>query len=282
MRVAMPKLTNQSRKSAVVPAVHANPGVEHWYRTQLDGIVQQAHSELTTIAVEALAVRAQYASDAEPSLRQTTHLQKTLKRWADKWGTRFDKMSDDLAKRFATKNFDTSQVAMRTAFKRAGFTVAFKPTRASLNAYKAVVAENVNLIKSIPSQYLTNVQSAVWASVNRGGDMGALSKQLTREYGSTLKRAAIIARDQNNKAKAVIESTRRLELGITRAVWQHSSGGKIPRPTHVAMDGKVFDLKKGMYDSAEQANVLPGQLINCRCTSRAIIPGFNDLDGETL
>jgi SPP1 gp7 family putative phage head morphogenesis protein len=195
-----------------------------------------------------------------------------LAKWAKKWTGRFDRMSLSLAKKFTGRAFQATEFSMRAAFKRAGFVVEFKPTRASLQAYRAVAAENVGLIKSIPTEYLTDVQAKVWESVKSGADMSTLSQGLRETYDVTTKRAALIARDQNNKAKAVIENTRRQQLGIKQAIWQHSHAGKVPRPTHVRMNGKTFDLDKGMYDSHEKKYVWPGQLINCRCTSRAIIP----------
>ena len=94
----------------------------------------------------------------------------------------------------------------------------------------------------------------------------------------TRDRAATIARDQNNKAKATIERTRRQELGITHAIWQHSAGGKVPRATHIAMSGKPYLISEGMYDSAVGRYVWPGTEINCRCTSRAIIPAFETFE----
>ena len=264
------------RTVKTVPAIHASAATEAWYKSELQGIVLEAHLDLTRIVhghiIERTLAVAPLAMDAGP----TDRLDAQLKAWAKKWQIHFDKVSVTLARKFAKKNFSVTEVAMQAALKKAGFTVQFKPTRASLEAYKAVAAENVNLIKSIPAKYLTGVQSAVWASVNRGADMAQLSAKLRDEYGSTVERAALIARDQNNKAKATIEGTRRLQLGITEAIWQHSAGGREPRPTHVAMNGKVFKLKEGLYDSDEQAYVLPGVLINCRCTSRAVIPGLEE------
>jgi hypothetical protein len=40
------------------------------------------------------------------------------------------------------------------------------------------------------------------------------------------------------------------------------------------MDGKVYDITKGMWDKVERRFVFPGELISCRCTSRPIVPGF--------
>jgi uncharacterized protein with gpF-like domain len=165
---------------------------------------------------------------------------------------------------------------MQASLKNAGFAVPFKQTDAMRHGYAAVVAENVSLIKSIPTQYLGDVQKQVWKSVQSGHDLATLTKGLQDKYKITFDRAKLIARDQNAKAHAVIEAARRQELGITQAIWVHSGGGKEPRPSHVEAGAKglVFDLSKGAYLDGEW--VLPGQAINCRCTSKAIVAGWED------
>jgi len=261
-------------KVNTVRAVHPNEGLRAAYHADLEALLAEAHTDLT-LSLSA-AVMASMGRDRALALdvAKPAKIEATLAAWGKKWKFRFDKLAIEIARKFAAKNFKFTEDAMRNALAQAGFTVRFKPSKASIAAYKGTVAENVALIKSIPEQYLTGVQSAVWSSVNRGADMASLSKALQRNYGATQKRAALISRDQNAKAKATIENVRRQELGITQAIWQHSAGGKEPRPSHVAMNGKVFDLKRGMWDPDEQEWVLPGQLINCRCTSRAIIPGI--------
>jgi uncharacterized protein with gpF-like domain len=262
-------------KPIVVRAVQPNAGVEAWYRQQLQAIIRDmANSVLVHVraAWKAADPSIGFAQDASNS---SVLLRKALEKWGGLWIKKLDRLSLELSVKFADKSFRATQTSMAAAFKDAGFTVAFKPTRASREAYQAVVSENVNLIKSIPAQYLKDVQSQVWASVMKGSDLATLSRGVQEKYGVTYRRAALIARDQNAKAKAVIENTRRQELGIREAIWQHSSAGKEPRPTHVAMAGKRYDLGKGMWDKDEGEYIWPGQLINCRCTSRAIIPGFN-------
>lgn len=214
-----------------------------------------------------------FAHDA-PS--PTTLLSRALKKWGGLWIKKFDKLSLSLSRKFADKNFHVTQTQMRAAFADAGFTVKFKPTQASIQAYQSVVAEQVGLIKSIPQKYLTDVLDNVFTSVMVGGDAHALAQSLKQTLGITQRRAANIARDQNRKAKAIIENTRRQELGIEEGIWMHSHGGKVPRRTHVAMDGKRYKLSKGMWDADEKRWVWPGQLINCRCTSRSVIPGLED------
>jgi SPP1 gp7 family putative phage head morphogenesis protein len=216
------------------------------------------------------------AHDAAP----TKQLQMALQRWGDKWIKKFDLMSTRLSLDFAAKNQRATETAMQSAFRKAGFTVAFKATRKSIEAYHAVAAEQVGLIRSIAQKFHADVQVQVWESVKRGGDLKTISTKLAKTYGITRRRAALIARDQNAKAKATIEAVRHMELGIQQAIWMHSHAGKEPRPTHVKMNNKLYDLAKGMWDSDEQKYVHPGELINCRCTMRPYIPGFEDARPE--
>lgn len=212
--------------------------------------------------------------DAKPS--PTKALQAALAKWGTQTIKRFDLMSEKIANDFAARNMQATQASVLAQMKRAGFTVSFKPTHRSVEAFRAVAAENVALIKSIPRKYHEQVEARVWNAVRNGSDLNKLSAELRKAYKITTDRAALIARDQNAKAKAVIERVRQQELGITRAIWMHSNAGKEPRPTHVAMNNKAYRLDEGMWDSDEQEYVHPGQLINCRCTMRPVIEGFED------
>jgi uncharacterized protein with gpF-like domain len=139
-----------------------------------------------------------------------------------------------------------------------------------------VIAENVGLIKSIPQEFLKRVQNDVWRTVSKtGGDLKTLTDKLQASYGVTHNRAALIANDQNNKAKAVYEAARRTEVGIKRAVWMHSAGGVEPRPSHVALSGTTYEIEKGAWDKDEGEWIQPGELINCRCVSRPVVEGFD-------
>jgi len=286
---AMPKTSRRPKQLRTIAAIHPNRGVQAWYWNELERLIRSAHGDL----LRQLERPAQIALDGKPrtpsglvredgsevvydASSPITRLDKVLKRWGERWAGKFDKAANKLAKQFAAKSFTSTNTAFRAALSSAGFTVRFKTTKASLESFRATVAENVGLIKSIQQQFHTKVQGDVWRAVTRGSDLSTLSKSLRESYDITTKRAALIARDQNAKAKATIENTRRAELGITQAIWQHSSAGKKKRRTHVAMNNKVFDIRKGMWDEDEQEWVLPGQLINCLCTSRAIIPGLEE------
>ena len=111
-------------------------------------------------------------------------------------------------------------------------------------------------------------------SVSQGRDLAGLTKGLQKIHGVTRRRAQFIARDQNNKATAVMTRARHLELGITKAKWLHSAGGKQPREAHRHFSGQVYDIREGHDFGDGNGPVWPGTAINCRCVSVPIVPGF--------
>ena len=95
-------------------------------------------------------------------------------------------------------------------------------------------------------------------------------QELEALYPKAKHRAKLIARDQSNKIHATTTRARQLELGITEAIWMHSHGGKEPRPDHVAANGRKYNVAEGCLISGEY--ILPGTMINCRCTCRSVFP----------
>lgn len=208
------------------------------------------------------------AQDDSPAMM----MRKAMDKLSRRWQRRFDQIAEELGKRFADRALKNTDVSLSNALEQAGMTVKFRMTAPMNDAYQAVVGEQVGLIKSIASQHLGDVQGVVMRSVQTGRDLGQLSKELQERYGVTKRRAALIARDQNNKATGTIQRARHESLGITEGIWKHSHAGKVPRASHVAANGKRFSLKAGMVIDGKPT--WPGHEINCRCTYEAVIPGF--------
>ncbi len=203
------------------------------------------------------------------------NLQRAVNAMKDKWLERFDKGAEALAKHFAEDVLDRSDTQLKSILKKAGISVKWQMTEAQQDVLVATVQQNVSLIKSIPTQYLSQVEGMVQRSVQTGRDLGQLSKDLQKRLGVTKRRAALISRDQNNKATSAFQRVRQQELGVTEAIWMHSHAGKEPRKSHLANNGLPYNVQTGWYDPEVKEHIWPGQLINCRCTSRAVIPGFS-------
>jgi len=245
---------------AVLRPIHPSAGLEAAYRKRLTAALEEMHRSIMWW------IKAAYRSNT-PHLAQdetpAETLRKAIRKLTRRWTSRFNVLADDLASYFAQAVNERSDAALKTALKKGGFTVEWTMTRAQRDVVGSVVNENVALIKSIPQRYLQGVEGAVMRSVQTGRDLGQLTKDLQEQFGVTKRRAALISRDQNNKATAALTRARQLEIGVEEAVWLHSHAGRSPRKAHQAMNGKTYDIKKGMWDPDEKAYVLPGELINC-------------------
>jgi SPP1 gp7 family putative phage head morphogenesis protein len=191
-----------------------------------------------------------------------------------RWEARINEAAPKLGRWFAHAAATRSQAGLKNILKDGGMTVEFHVTPTMRDAFDATVAQQVGLIKSIGSQYHSDVQGAVMRSVTAGRDVGGLTKELRERYGVTKRRAAFIALDQNNKSTSVFVKVRQVELGI-QAIWLHSHAGKKPRPTHVANSGKIYDPAVGWLDPAVGKRIWPGTEPRCRCVSKSVVKGFS-------
>lgn len=257
-------------KTVKLRAVRANLGFTALYRRQIEALVSAMHADISG------EIGKVYRGDEEKGFRiaqdatPAAILQGVIRRLTDRWRARFDQGARELAAFFAKGAAERTDTQLRMILKRAGFSIPFSLTPAMRDVVEASVAENVSLIKSIGSEYLTQVEGHVMRSVALGRDLSTLTRELQAQYGVTKRRAAFIARDQNNKATAAITRARQVELGIEVAIWRHSHAGKTPRPEHVAFDGQRYEVQKGAF--LEGKWTWPGVEPNCRCFSQSVIP----------
>lgn len=266
--------TPQERAEKVLRPVHPNAGIEAEYQRRLDRLIREMHrSVLYSLSSAYRANQPRIAADETPA----DALRRTMRDMASRWLKRFHEASTKLAEWFGRSVQNRSSAALKKILKDGGISVEFKMTPAMRDVLDATVNQNVALIKSIPQQYLGQVEGAVMRSVQTGRDLATLSKELESRFGVTKRRAAFIARDQNNKATASLSRARQLELGLDEAVWVHSGGGKHPRKSHqkAGRDKTRFPIAEGWFDPEVGEHIWPGVLPNCRCVSKPIVKGFS-------
>ena len=216
-------------------------------------------------------------ADASPSSKvPATWMQWALKRLQRYWYRKFFSSAYNLAKWFVRKNKNVSDTQYKGALKAMGATVKLEPSRATNDVVRALIEENVALIKSIHARYFDEVTELVQRSVVMGRDVDFLKKELQSRYAVTDNRAKLIARDQNNKAFQAIKRSEADDLGITEAIWVHVPGTKSSRKTHMHFNGKRFNIHEGLYDSDVHRKVIPGEMPCCNCTARLLLPEFGD------
>ncbi len=258
----------------VLSPVHPNTGLNAEYRAKLDRLIEEmTRSYARWVVAQYRKTPPRIAQDATPA----KELEKEIRRLGKMWEKRLNEMAPKLARWFLQSVSKRSQDRLKKILKDGGMSVEFHMTPVVRDITEAAIAENVSLIKSIGAQYHTQIEGLVMRSVAAGRDLEYLSKELHARYGVTKRRAAFIARDQNNKATAVITRVRQQEAGIEEAVWLHSHGGNEPRPTHLANSGQRYKISEGWFDPDPKVrrNIWPGELINCRCVCKPVIKGFS-------
>lgn len=261
------------KNEKVLRPVHPNVGIEMEYRRRLRLAIEQMHTAV--IGRVSAAYRLEPPAIAQDdTIESFVH---TLRQLFGRWMARFDAMAQELAAYFSQSVATRSDYVLRAVLRRGGIAIEWRPSPAQQEVLRAIAHENVALIRSIPANYLGQVEQAVMRSVQTGRDLKQLQEDIMKQFGVAKRRAALIARDQSNKATASLTRVRQIEVGVTEAVWMHSGGGKHPRPSHVkaGRDHVRYDVLKGWFDPHEREWVLPGQLINCRCVSRSVIRGFS-------
>jgi SPP1 gp7 family putative phage head morphogenesis protein len=263
------KRIQRAKKDVTLAPVRPNVGIRAAYNARLDKMIAtMARSVLAHITRTYRANPPEMASDESPAAA----LRAMMARMRQEWDASFSELAASAGKSFPEASAQHADRAFAARLKAAGFTVQFRTTRAVNDVLQASIAENVSLIKSIPSEYLTQVETIVMQGVQNGRDMHVIAEGLQKQLGVTRRRAETIARDQTNKSTAVIVRARQQEVGITEALWLHSRGGRHPRPTHLANDRKKYIVAEGWLDPAINKRIWPGTEINCRCVARAILP----------
>jgi hypothetical protein len=251
--------------------VRPSAAIRAKFQRRLDAELDDMHASLVFWLVACYRANTpEIAQDASPA----RELMDEMRGLRTRWMRRFNALAPKMARYFATATAKRTDKAMADMLRKGGISVRFDPTRVQNDVVQAAIAENVSLIKSIASEHLTQVEGMVMRSVTAGRDLASLHTELRERLGVTKRRASLIARQQNNAATAALVKVRQIELDL-EAEWLHSAGGKTPRPSHVRQSGKLYDPRTGWFDPDAKVWTWPGVLINCRCVSKTVVPGFD-------
>lgn len=202
-----------------------------------------------------------------------------MARLVEKFQGIFDIASTPYAARMTAEQSASSASSLEASLKKLSGGLTLKTSIISgdlKDILAATIQENVALIKSIPSQYFTQIEGAVMRSITTGNGEADLVPFLKKYEGVTIKRARIIARDQTRKAFANLNAARMQKIGIDEYEWLHSAGGQKPRKLHQRMSGEKYSLSNPpVIDEKTGQRGKPGDLINCRCRMVPIIK-FNE------
>jgi SPP1 gp7 family putative phage head morphogenesis protein len=198
----------------------------------------------------------------------------------NKLAARFDDLFAQAAKPYAEGMVDeadaasTASVGMSLRELAGGLHMKIAVTTPVMEEFKkAIIANNVSLIKSIPSEFFRDVQQAVLSSITDGKGNDDLSSFFRDRHGVEERRAKNIAIDQTHKAYNGLNKVRLQDAGVKKFEWIHSGGGLHPRPLHLdQLNGRIFSFDKlPIIEEGTGERGIPGQAINCRCTMRPVV-----------
>lgn len=216
-----------------------------------------------------------FAQDASIAMMARGMLNVLTNRFENMFATHAER----LARRMLGAVDEQSKAALNRSFGKLADSLTIKVAEmppALKTIYEASVSENVDLIKSIPEQYLGKVKGAVNRSITGSGGIGPLITEIKKYDGMTDRRAKNIALDQTRKAYQSANVERTKAAGIKKGIWVHTGGTKEPRPLHRGYNGKEFNLAEGAPVGDNGKKVQPGEEVNCRCTFIPVV-NFEDL-----
>lgn len=256
---------------------NVNAGIMSWYVKELVKLTKQmtkeCREELAKIYKQGYP---QIAFDESISSQARIALNQLMEKYGDKFSDRAKKLAQSLVKK--TDRYSNSQINQALKSMLGDKAKDFAISNAVISAekkdiMKALLFENVSLIKSIPNEYFKQITGAVARSIENGDGISWLSSQLKSFGAKSERRAQLIAQDQTRKAYNSINLRNFQESGIRKFKWLHSGGSAQPREWHKdVLNGNVYSMDDPpIIDPKTKERGFPGQLPYCRCVMCAVL-----------
>lgn len=199
----------------------------------------------------------------------------------DKWQKRFNVFGNDFAKKMiGTVDKQASNDLKKSTDKLSGG-LNIKTDTLSERTNDIIVAgtdESASLIKSIATDYTTEVKEAISRSISTNtGSFTTLretiNETLQGKYKTYKNKAKNIALDQTKKAYSNIAASRMQDVGLDEYIWRHSGGSKVPRDHHkYVLNGQKFKLSDPpIIDPKTGKRGKPSDDYNCSCYMDPVI-----------
>lgn len=257
--------------------------MELQYRRELQSLIASMAKDFSTIIKIYRSKQDEIAMDAE---WLTTDIQTRLERLGKKWQDRFLEYAERATPERIQKMLKQSDLQIKESLKN--YLAAEQLTLIGTvmpiklrQIMKINIAENKELVASIPARYRRRIQTTIANVINGDAPWRQLQREVAKSKDITMREAKLIARDQTNKVFNSLTVRRLEQCGINKVQWFHSHAPKEPRPYHIRMwDGKsglndghpnglnhfIFELNNPpVIDEKTGRRGLPGTLINCGC-----------------
>ncbi|AUR98851.1 head morphogenesis domain protein [Vibrio phage 1.256.O._10N.286.45.F8] len=242
------------------------------YNAELQRMVRRIKKDIDqSIKPQVKDLEFEYTADSWADVIEVS-LSALRQRWSS---TVFNRFAERMASKFVQAVNLQNQQQFQNQYKSFGINI-YAGNQAVSDYLDATVKDNVRLIKSIPDQYLTQVESIVLGNMRAGMRPSAINKQLQDQFGVTERRARVISRDQTSKASNGLAKKRMESSGFKYFQWIDSKDSRV-RSRHKHIANKVTKYGKGIYSFSDLpigeqgVPVAPGQPIQCRCVMRPVL-----------
>lgn len=262
------------RRQVTIPGIPASVGIQNEYTRSIRRLIKQMEKAALKFVLEKYKLfrESEMVTNDAPVDFDNRRLQQLIDAIKARFGRYISEWEaeemDAIASKFIGKIDKQTKAGLIANLKKAGIVIDFHISALHQPLLEEMVASNVNLIKSIAPKYFDKLTNVVIDSALKGRDMASIFKHIKDLNTVTERRAELIAIDQTNKATQALNVMQTKDIGIKKGIWIHIPGEKSSRKTHIAMNGKTFDLDEGLYDEDVGRNVLPGELPYCRCDFR--------------
>lgn len=163
----------------------------------------------------------------------------------------------------------------------AGKEISITYDRAYDTALKLMIERNVQLIKNVSSQTITNIENIVYDGMTTGEGWYEIDKALRHQSEIADKRVKLIARDQTAKTNQALNELQQREAGIKFFMWRTMQDERVSTGYggHKQLNNKIYkwgDTEHYPIIDSYGHRGLPSQRPNCRCVSLPlfVLPGY--------
>lgn len=145
------------------------------------------------------------------------------------------------------------------------------------HAVAEFVAENVALIRTIPTKFFSDLEKLLTRAVADGARWEDLAQIIEERYDVSANQARLIAKDQINKFVGDLNRVRQQDVGIESFIWR-TMGDERVRTDATEGPGEGHRERNGVeYNWGAGPNgEYPGEEIGCRCYAEPVLPEIED------
>jgi uncharacterized protein with gpF-like domain len=286
------------RKPRAPKPVLPSKDAEQFYRGQLRAMVRLMAGELVAaVEPELKRLKPDYIADSRMTLdgSWTEEILKAIRSVSQRFVTPlFDAQVQRVAASTISRAEANNAEDFRNSINRAvgiDFDLITRP-KGMQDYLEASIAENVNLIKSVKTEYFQKVETIVLGGMKSGAAPSVIARQIQEQTGITARRAKLIARDQMSQINADLTEKRQAAAGIEYYKSEDAGdvrvsgnpAGKYPNAKISCYGIARHDIGfgEGVYKVgvgatwAGQTGLKPGKHHPlCRCVAISMIPGVN-------